>query len=78
MPLTALPADIGSWRWVGIDHPLDADVQAMLGTDQYIFRTYLDEREISAEKIAMRCGAGPTAKPRPRKSPPPMLMRACI
>jgi exosortase len=51
MPLTALPADIGPWRWVGSDHPLDADIQAMLGTDQYIYRTYLDERLVGPDQI---------------------------
>jgi exosortase len=43
-PLTDLPMDLGPWHAVAPDRPLPADVQATLGTDQYVFREYLDER----------------------------------
>jgi hypothetical protein len=40
--LTALPLQLGDWVCVPEPHTLNADVAHDLGTDQYVFRTYVD------------------------------------
>ena len=35
---------MGPWVQVSIDQPLDPDIEHTLGTDQYIFRDYVDSR----------------------------------
>ena len=45
-PLGALPEKFGSWVQVSQDQPLDKELQDVLGTDQYIFRDYVDEQVV--------------------------------
>jgi hypothetical protein len=49
--LATLPADLGPWHQVSKDQPLDAEMQQALGTDQYIFRDYVDTRRVSAPLV---------------------------
>lgn len=44
--LSAIPADLGPWKQVTKDEPLESDVEATLGTKQYIFRWYVDTRVV--------------------------------
>lgn len=50
-PLATVPGDLGPWKQVSQDKPLDAEIQDVLGTDQYIFREYADERIVGAKAI---------------------------
>jgi len=50
--LPLIPRQMGNWYQVSLDEPLDHDVQEVLGTDEYIFRDYVD---LSAH--AGQCGA---------------------
>lgn len=47
-PLGAIPAQLGTWVQVSQDKALDSEIQDVLGTDQYIFRDYVDERLVPA------------------------------
>lgn len=51
-PLTALPVRMGHWVQVSVDRPLQEDVEEVLGTKQYIYRDYVDDRIIPAAQIA--------------------------
>jgi exosortase len=51
VPINRLPTDLGPWRSVGADRPLAPDVQSTLGTNQYVFREYLDTRVLGAATI---------------------------
>jgi EpsI family protein len=42
--LATLPCDVGSWRCAG-DTPLERDVLAVLGVDDYVNRTYVGARD---------------------------------
>jgi hypothetical protein len=42
-PLGAIGERFGTWVQVSQDQPLDKEMQDVLGTDQYIFRDYVDE-----------------------------------
>jgi hypothetical protein len=42
--LTTLPMDLGPWKMVSHDGRLNEDVEHALGTKQYVFRDYVDER----------------------------------
>ena len=50
-PLATLPAELGPWRQVSQDAALDAEVQDVLGTDQYVMREYADERVVGKKTI---------------------------
>ena len=50
--LTALPSKLGPWVQVSKDEPLPVDEGHMLGTDKYVFRCYVDSRQISRERLA--------------------------
>ncbi len=50
--LTTIPADLGPWKMVGQDGRLNEDVEHALGTKQYVFRDYVDERIVGADRIA--------------------------
>jgi exosortase len=43
-PLTQFPADLGPWRQCGGNRTIPVDVQQSLGTADYIFRDYVDQR----------------------------------
>lgn len=43
-PLTDLPSRLGPWMQVSIDEPLGHEMLEALGTDKYVFRTYVDTR----------------------------------
>jgi hypothetical protein len=45
-PLTVIPDRFGSWVQVSQDKALDKEIQDVLGTDQYIFREYVDEKVV--------------------------------
>lgn len=40
--LSKIPVHMGPWLQISRDEPLDHDIQEVLGTDQYIFRDYLN------------------------------------
>lgn len=44
-----LPASFGPWKQVSQDVPLEADLQAALGTEDYIFRDYVNEQIVGPE-----------------------------
>lgn len=50
-PLADLPADLGPWRQCGGNHAIAADVEQKLGTNDYIFRDYVDERAVGDQPI---------------------------
>lgn len=43
-PLTQVPARLGPWQQVGGNRSISEDIEQVLGTTQYIFRDYLDQR----------------------------------
>jgi hypothetical protein len=45
-PLGAMPDKLGTWVQVSQDEPLDHEMQDVLGTAEYVFRDYINEREI--------------------------------
>ena len=51
-PLASIPADLGLWQQVSQDEALDPEIEHALGTDQYIFRDYMDARVVGKETIA--------------------------
>src|SRR2546423_1806952 len=42
-PLTQVAERVGSWVQVLPDRPIDREMQDVLGTEQYIFREYVNE-----------------------------------
>jgi hypothetical protein len=50
--LASIPADLGLWQQVSQDEALDPEIEHALGTDQYIFRDYMDARVVGKETIA--------------------------
>jgi hypothetical protein len=48
-----VPKRLGPWVMVSKDEPLDQDLQHSLGTDQYVFRDYVDSRLVSEAEIAL-------------------------
>src|SRR5438034_3684808 len=42
-PLSVIPDRLGTWVQVSQDQALNKEFQDVLGTDQYIFRDYVDE-----------------------------------
>src|SRR5262249_3574788 len=51
-PLTVIPDRFGTWVQVSQDKALDKELQDVLGTDQYIFREYVDEKLVDKTTIA--------------------------
>ena len=49
--LATIPPDLGLWQQVSQDEPLDPEIEHALGTDQYIFRDYMDTRVVGKETI---------------------------
>ena len=45
-PLGAIPEKLGDWVQVSQDQPLDHEMQDVLGTSQYIFRDYVNTRDV--------------------------------
>jgi hypothetical protein len=52
MPLKEVPAQLGPWRQVFADRPLESDIEHTLGTEEYIFRLYADTRVVKPEWLA--------------------------
>jgi hypothetical protein len=50
-PLATIPPDLGPWRQVSRDRPLDGEMQQALGTDQYVFRDYVDTRRVAGPVV---------------------------
>lgn len=50
-PLTQLPADLGPWRQCGGNQVLAAELEQTLGTTEYVFRNYVDERVIGEQAV---------------------------
>jgi len=51
-PLDEIPQQLGPWLQVSKDEPLDKELQDVLGTEKYIFRDYVDTRQISDAELA--------------------------
>jgi hypothetical protein len=49
LPLKEVPKQLGPWRFVGMDKPLPSDIEHTLGTEEYIFRTYVDTRVVKPD-----------------------------
>lgn len=49
--LESVPAEMGHWKQIGEDEPLDVDIQQTLGTRVYIFRDYVDTRLVGEKTI---------------------------
>jgi len=47
-----LPAAFGPWKQVSMDVPLEADLQAALGTEDYVFRDYVNAEIVGPEMMA--------------------------
>ena len=47
-----MPAQLGPWLAVSADEAIDPEIQQVLGTDQYLFRDYLDTRRWPSEQLA--------------------------
>ena len=47
-----MPAQLGSWLAVSTDQPVDPEIRQVLGTDQYLFRDYVDIRRWPREQVA--------------------------
>lgn len=56
-PLEAIPPQLGHWRQVSKDEPLGHDLLETLGTDQYLFRDFVDERIVGAERLGQLVSA---------------------
>ena len=51
-----IPTKLGAWVQVSIDEPLDADIQEVLATEEFVFRDYVDTRRVSAADVAWFTG----------------------
>ncbi|MGB7159456.1 MAG: exosortase-associated EpsI family protein [Tepidisphaeraceae bacterium] len=49
--LGSMPRDLGVWRQVSVDEPLDPEIEHALGTKEYVFRDYMDTRAVGMETI---------------------------
>jgi hypothetical protein len=49
--LASMPADLGLWQQVSQDEPLDPEIEHALGTNEYIFRDFMDTRVVGKETI---------------------------
>jgi exosortase len=50
-PITQTPADFGPWHQCGGNRAIAADIEESLGTNDYIFRDYVDERVVGAQGV---------------------------
>lgn len=50
-PLTQIPADLGPWHQCGGNQTITDDLRQTLGTTEYIFRDYMDERAVGDQVI---------------------------
>jgi hypothetical protein len=46
-----IPSRMGPWIQVSKDEPIDPEMEQVLGTDQYLFRDYVDSRVWPAEQL---------------------------
>jgi hypothetical protein len=46
-----IPARMGPWVQVSKDEPIDPEMEQVLGTDQYLFRDYVDSRVWPSENL---------------------------
>jgi hypothetical protein len=53
-----IPSRIGPWMQVSKDQALNKEVVEVLGTEQYIFRDYMDTREVEPAILEQMQGAG--------------------
>jgi hypothetical protein len=51
-PAVGVPATLGPWQKVTEQVTIDPDVQHILGTEQFVFRSYADSRVIPRERLA--------------------------
>jgi hypothetical protein len=49
--LATIPLELGPWQQVSQDQPLDPEIEHALGTNQYIFRDYMDVRAVGRQTI---------------------------
>lgn len=49
--LESVPAELGPWVQVSSDERLEADIEHTLGTKLYIFRIYVDSRQVGKAKV---------------------------
>jgi len=49
--LLEIPRELGHWRQISDDEPLDADIEHTLGTKMYVFRDYVDTRLVGETEI---------------------------
>lgn len=50
-PLNDIPEQLGPWQQVSVDIPLQHDIQEALATDKYIFRDYVDTRQVDISQF---------------------------
>lgn len=50
--LSSVPKRLGPWVQTSLDMPLSHDIQEVLGTDKYFFRTFIDSRVVPASRLA--------------------------
>ena len=62
--LTTVPDTLGDWVQVSTDEPLDKETQDILATDKYIFRDYVNAKQVPA--AALRQFDGQTSLERKR------------
>src|SRR5688572_30733178 len=51
-PLASIPIDLGVWQQVSLDEALDPEIEHALGTNEYVFRDYMDVRVVGTDTIA--------------------------
>jgi hypothetical protein len=51
-PQQGMPAQLGTWLAVSTDQPIDPEIRQVLGTDQYLFRDYVNTQRWPREQIA--------------------------
>jgi hypothetical protein len=50
-PLSEVSDKLGHWEQISIDEALDAEIQDTLGTDKYVFRNYVDTRQVNRRDL---------------------------
>lgn len=50
--LKTLPIRLGHWTQISVDTPLNHDVEQTLAANEYVFRTYVDDRKVPKDVIA--------------------------
>lgn len=51
-PAEGMPVQLGPWLAVSTDEAIDPEIRQVLGTDQYLFRDYVDTRRWPKEQLA--------------------------